>query len=87
MSSKKTLSGGWKNLLLFLSLGFLIIWIMEFRRTSLADSYWLLLLLLVCLLWYQLLNLKGRTAGESRQQESREESGVKTGKPSSKKGK
>ncbi len=51
-------SGGLKTILLFLSLGFLIIWFLEFRRTSFADSYWLLLLVTVCLFVYQLINLK-----------------------------
>lgn len=51
-------SGGLKTILLFLSLGFLIVWFLEFRRTSFADSYWLLLLVTVCLFVYQLINLK-----------------------------
>lgn len=51
-------SKGFKTILLFLALGFLIIWILEFRRTSLADSYWLLLVVLTFVFWYQLLNLK-----------------------------
>ncbi len=51
-------SGSLKTILLFLSLGFLIIWFLEFRRTSLADSYWLLLVVLVFLFWYQLINLR-----------------------------
>lgn len=51
-------SGSLKTILLFLALGFLVIWFMEFRRTSLAESYWLLLLVLTCLFWYQLINLR-----------------------------
>ncbi len=63
-------SGGLKTILLFLSLGFLIIWFLEFRRTSLADSYWLLLLVMVCLFLYQLINLK---ASERKPQTPAEE--------------
>jgi amino acid permease len=51
-------SKGFKTILLFLALGFLAIWVLEFRRTTLVDSYWALLLVLLCLLWYQLINLK-----------------------------
>ncbi len=68
----KMLSGGLKTVLLFLSLGFLIIWFLEFRRTSLADSYWLLLLLLICLFWYQLINLK---ASDGKSQTSADRDG------------
>ncbi len=58
-------SGSLKTILLFLALGFLMIWFMEFRRTSLAESYWLLLLVLTCLLSYQLINLR-TPAGKSQ---------------------
>ncbi|AQG78337.1 hypothetical protein [Spirosoma montaniterrae] len=33
--------------------GFLIIWIAEYQRTSFAESYWLLMLCLACLLGFQ----------------------------------
>ena len=47
-----------KTLLLATALGFLVLWILEFRRTSLAESYWLLLLCLVFLLSFQYYRLK-----------------------------
>lgn len=33
--------------------GFLVIWITEYIRTSFAESYWLLMLMLGCLLTFQ----------------------------------
>lgn len=33
--------------------GFLVIWIAEYMRTSFAESYWLLMLMLGCLLAFQ----------------------------------
>ncbi len=40
-------------LLLAAAAGFLTIWIAEFQRTSLAESYWLLMLCLAFLLAFQ----------------------------------
>lgn len=74
-------SGGLKTILLFLSLGFLIIWFLEFRRTSLADSYWLLLLVMVCLFLYQFLNLK---ASDRKSQAGAERTGQEVSKTASK---
>lgn len=51
-------SKGLRSVLLFLALGFLVIWFLEFRRTTLAESYWALLVVLLCLLWVQLINVK-----------------------------
>jgi len=47
-----------RTILLALALGFFVVWIMEFRRTSLFESYWLLLLSIVCLLFFQFSRLK-----------------------------
>lgn len=33
--------------------GFLVIWIAEYMRTSFADSYWLMMLMLGCMLGFQ----------------------------------
>ena len=38
--------------------GFLVIWIAEYMRTSFAESYWLLMLMLGCLLAFQYLKNK-----------------------------
>lgn len=38
--------------------GFLILWIAEYQRTSLAESYWLLMLCLGCLLGFQFVKNK-----------------------------
>lgn len=70
-------SKGFKTILLYLGLGFFAIWALEFRKTTLADSYWALLLGLLCLLWYQLINLK---MGGQNTTVPDEESPKKTGK-------
>ncbi|MFN4144243.1 MAG: hypothetical protein ACK4GN_00345 [Runella sp.] len=45
----------------WLSLGFLVIWVLEFRRTDFQNSYWALMLFLSCLLGFLLLR-KSRNA-------------------------
>lgn len=40
-------------LLLSAAAGFLILWIAEYQRTNLADSYWLLMLSMTCLFAFQ----------------------------------
>ncbi|WP_162794109.1 hypothetical protein [Runella rosea] len=40
------------------TLGFFILWIMEFRRTQFQESYWLLMLSLSCLLGFQYLRYR-----------------------------
>lgn len=40
-------------LLLAGGVGFLVLWIAEYQRTSFAESYWLLMLCLGCLLAFQ----------------------------------
>ena len=53
MNSKLT-----RTILLALALGFFVVWVLEFRRTTLFESYWLLLLSIVCLLFFQFSRLK-----------------------------
>lgn len=38
--------------------GFLVIWIAEYMRTTFADSYWLMMLMLGCLLGFQYMKNK-----------------------------
>jgi hypothetical protein len=40
------------------TLGFFILWVMEFRRTQFQESYWLLMLSLSCLLGFQYLRYR-----------------------------
>ncbi|GGB90165.1 hypothetical protein [Dyadobacter sediminis] len=47
-----------RTILLALALGFFVVWVLEFRRTTLFESYWLLLLSIVCLLFFQFSRLK-----------------------------
>lgn len=47
-----------KTILLALAAGFFFVWILEFRRAGMAESYWLLLLSIVCLLNFQFRRLK-----------------------------
>jgi len=65
---------GRKIILLYVALGFLIIWIREYVRSGLANSYWALLLMLVFLFWYQFLNIadKNREASGDAQPEVKE---------------
>jgi CDP-diglyceride synthetase len=53
MSSKLT-----RTILIAGCIGFLIVWVLEFRRTTLFESYWLLLLSITCLLFFQFSRLK-----------------------------
>lgn len=80
-------SKGFKTILLSLALGFFIIWFLEFRRTTLAYSYWLLLVVLVCLLWYQLISLKmSKSSDDSETTEAAKVKGQKkVVKPATKK--
>lgn len=52
------------TLLLSAALGCFILWIMEFRRGSFADSYWLLLMSLGFLLTFQFVRVKQREAAK-----------------------
>lgn len=53
MNSKLT-----RTILLALALGFFVMWVLEFRRTTMFESYWLLLLAIMCLLIFQFNRLK-----------------------------
>ncbi|NIJ53266.1 hypothetical protein FHS68_002436 [Dyadobacter arcticus] len=50
-----------RTVLLALALGFFAVWVLEFRRAGLFESYWLLLLSIVCLLFFQFIRLKAAT--------------------------
>lgn len=47
-----------KTILLSLSLGFFVVWVLEFRRAGMFESYWLLLLSILCLLYFQFKRVK-----------------------------
>ena len=47
-----------RTILLALALGFFVMWVLEFRRAGMFESYWLLLLSIVCLLSFQFIRLK-----------------------------
>jgi Ca2+/Na+ antiporter len=53
MNSKLT-----RTILIALTLGFFVVWVLEFRRTTMFESYWLLLLSIMCLLLFQFSRLK-----------------------------
>ncbi|KQS31235.1 hypothetical protein ASG33_12960 [Dyadobacter sp. Leaf189] len=53
-----------RTILLALALGFLVVWVLEFRRAGLFESYWLLLLSIVCFLVFQFSRLKAAAAGK-----------------------
>lgn len=53
MNSKLT-----RTILLASGIGFFVLWILEFRRAGMFESYWLLLVSLVCLLLFQFNRLK-----------------------------
>jgi hypothetical protein len=53
MNSKLT-----RTILLASGIGFFVLWILEFRRAGLFESYWLLLVSLICLLFFQFNRLK-----------------------------
>lgn len=47
-----------KSLLIAGGIGFFALWILEYRRAGMLESYWLLLLSLISLLFFQYLRLK-----------------------------
>ncbi len=53
MNSKLT-----RTILLASAIGFFVLWLLEFRRAGLFESYWLLLVGLICLLSFQFIRLK-----------------------------
>jgi len=67
-----------KTILLSLSVGFFVMWVLEFRRAGMFESYWLLLLSVLCLLYFQFKRVK--TALELRK---KEETAANINKPKS----
>lgn len=57
-----------KTILLALSMGFFIMWVLEFRRAGMFESYWLLLLAIVCLLTFQYTRLKAAMALKKKEE-------------------
>lgn len=53
-----------RTIFLALAFGFLVLWVLEFRRAGLLESYWLLLLCIVCFLLFQFSRLKAATAAK-----------------------
>lgn len=51
-------------------IGFLILWVLEFRRTTLFESYWLLLLSITFLLFFQFNRLKSSLTEKKRLEEA-----------------
>tara|TARA_R110002124_G_scaffold9484_1_gene48644 strand:- start:1310 stop:1633 length:324 start_codon:yes stop_codon:yes gene_type:complete len=47
-----------RSLLIAGGLGFFVLWILEYRRAGMLESYWLLLLSVVSLLFFQINRLK-----------------------------
>ena len=54
-----------RTISLALAIGFLVVWILEYRRTSLIESYWLLLLSILSVLFFQFSRLKAATAAKN----------------------
>jgi hypothetical protein len=60
-----------RTIFLALAFGCLALWVLEFRRAGLLESYWLLLLCIVCFLLFQFSRLKAATlAKQSGEQEA-----------------
>jgi hypothetical protein len=55
-----------RTILLALTLGFFVVWVLEFRRAGLFESYWLLLLSIMCLLFFQFSRLKAATEAKNK---------------------
>ncbi len=53
MNSKLT-----RTILLASGIGFFVLWILEYRRAGLFESYWLLLVSIICVLFFQFNRLK-----------------------------
>ncbi len=59
-----------KTILLALSFGFFVMWVLEFRRAGMFESYWLLLLAVVCLLTFQFTRLKAALLLKKKEEEA-----------------
>jgi len=73
MNSKLT-----RTILIALALGFFVVWVLEFRRTTMFESYWLLLLAIMCLLMFQFSRLKASLLAKK---EAEMNAGIKKEKP------
>ena len=51
-----------------LALGFFVVWVLEFRRAGMLESYWLLLVSIVCFLLFQFNRLKAATAAKKNEE-------------------
>ena len=58
-----------RTILIALALGFLVVWVLEFRRAGLFESYWLLLLSIISLLGFQFSRLKAATSAKKDSKE------------------
>ncbi len=52
-----------KTLLIAGAIGFFILWLLEYQRAGIADSYWLILLCISCLLGFQYYRIRQGTTG------------------------
>lgn len=68
-----------KTIWIALGIGFMVIGVLEWRRTSLPESYWLFLAGLVCLLVFQYLRLRAM-AREGKSPVSRD-TATRSGQP------
>ena len=59
-----------RTLLIAGCIGFLIVWVLEFRRTTLFESYWLLLLSITFLLFFQFNRLKASLTEKKKIEEA-----------------
>ena len=59
-----------KTILLALSFGFFVMWVLEFRRAGMFESYWLLLLAIMCLLIFQFRRVKAALELKKKEEEA-----------------
>nr|WP_295935120.1 hypothetical protein [uncultured Dyadobacter sp.] len=69
-----------RTIFLALAFGFLVLWVLEFRRAGLLESYWLLLLCIVSFLLFQFSRLKAATLARQADQENASQPNRKPGK-------
>jgi hypothetical protein len=73
-----------RTILLALTLGFFVVWVLEFRRAGLFESYWLLLLSITCLLVFQFNRLKAATEMKKQEEQTLKIHQTKAGKTAKK---
>jgi len=69
-----------RTILLALAIGFFTMWILEFRRAGMFESYWLLLMSILSLLSFQFIRLKA-----SLEKKKKDEDALRTVNPKSNK--